>query len=129
MCQILSLLQVVGAEAEAGIVGIEAGVAELEVIKNLPKLFMIINGEQYTILSIQMQLTAYPYFETSRPACSINENLQPLEFFYKTFPRKIIQQIAAETNCYSAQSQQNIENKYPKWVDVTEAELLAFFFE
>ena len=55
MCQILSLLQVVGAEAEeAGIVEIEAGVAELEVIKNLPKLLTIINGEQYTILSIQM---------------------------------------------------------------------------
>ena len=54
MCQILSMLQVVGAEAEAGIAEIEAGVAELEVIKNLPKLLTVINGEQYTILSIQM---------------------------------------------------------------------------
>ena len=43
MCQILSLLQVVGAEAEARIVEIEAGVAEFEVIKNLPKLLTIIN--------------------------------------------------------------------------------------
>ena len=33
---------------------IETGVAELEVIKNLPKLLTIINGEQYTILSIDM---------------------------------------------------------------------------
>ena len=54
MCQILSLLQVVGAEAEAGTVEIEAGVADLEVIKNLPKLLTIINREQYTTLSIQM---------------------------------------------------------------------------
>ena len=51
MCQILSLLQVVG--AEAGPVEIEAGVADLEVIKNIPKLLTIIIGEQYTILSIQ----------------------------------------------------------------------------
>ena len=54
-------------------------------------------------------VTADPYFETSRPARSINENLQPLEFFYKTFPRKIIQQIAAQINRYYAQSQQNIK--------------------
>ena len=52
MCQILSLLQVVG--AEAGTVEIEAGVADLEVIKNLPKLLTVINREQYTTLSIQM---------------------------------------------------------------------------
>ena len=51
MCQILSLLQVVG--AEVGTVEIEARVADLEVIKNIPKLLTIINGEQYTILSIQ----------------------------------------------------------------------------
>ena len=59
-------------------------------------------------------VTAHPYFETSRPARWINDNLQPLEFFYKTFPKKIIQQVAAETNCYYAQSQQNIKNKYTK---------------
>ena len=76
---------------------------------------------------VNRNVTAHPYFETSRPASSINENLQPLEFFYKTFPRKIIQQIAAETNRYYAQSQQNIKNKYTKWVDITETELLAFF--
>ena len=51
----------------------------------------------------------------------------PLNFSTKQFPRKIIQQIAAETNRYSAQSQQNIKNKYTKWVEVTETELLAFF--
>ena len=76
---------------------------------------------------VNTTVTAHPYFETSRPARSINENLQPLEFFYKTFPRKIIEQIAAETNRYYAQSQQDIKNKYTKLVDVTEAELLAFF--
>ena len=76
---------------------------------------------------VNRNVTAHPYFEISRPASAINENLQPLEFFYKTFPRKIIQQIAAETNRYYAQSQQNIKNKYTKWVDITEAELLAFF--
>ena len=73
---------------------------------------------------VSTNVTAHPYFETSRPAHLINENLQPLEFFYKTFLRKIIQQIAAETNRYYAQSQQNIKNKYTKWVDVTEAELI-----
>ena len=74
--------------------------------------------------SANTNVTAHPYFETSGPAHLINENLQPLEFFYKTFLRKIIQQIAAETNRYYAQSQQNIKNKYTKWVDVTETELI-----
>ena len=76
---------------------------------------------------VNTNVTAHPDFETSRLARSINENLQLLEFFQKTFHRKIIQHIAAETNRYYAQSQQNIKNKYTKWVDVTEAELLAFF--
>ena len=40
---------------------------------------------------VNTNVTAHPYFETSRPARSINETLQPLEFFYKTFPRKTIQ--------------------------------------
>ena len=35
------------------------------------------------------------------------------------FSRKIIQQIAAETNRYYAQCQQNVKNKCTKWVDVT----------
>ena len=42
------------------------------------------------------------------------------------FPRKIIQQIAAETKRYYAQCQQNVKNKHKKWVGVTEAELLPF---
>ena len=54
MCQILSLLHVVGVEAVARVAEIEAAVAKVEVIENLPKLLTIINGEQYTILSIQM---------------------------------------------------------------------------
>ena len=59
MCQIVSLLQEVGAEVEAevaevvaGIAELEAGVAEVEVIKNLQKLPTIINRKQKTILSI-----------------------------------------------------------------------------
>ena len=43
------------------------------------------------------------------------------------FPRKIIQQIAAETKRYYAQCQQNVKNKHKKWVGVTEAELLPFW--
>ena len=59
MCQIVSLLQEVGAEVEAEvaevvvrIVELEPGVAEVEVIKNLQKLPTIINRKQKTILSI-----------------------------------------------------------------------------
>ena len=59
MCQIVPLLQEVGAEVEAEvaevvvrIVELEAGVAEVEVIKNLQKLPTIINRKQKTILSI-----------------------------------------------------------------------------
>ena len=62
---------------------------------------------------------AHPHLETSRPARSIHENLQSFKSFYKMFSRKIVQQIAAETNRYYAQCQQNVKNKYTKWVDVT----------
>lgn len=76
---------------------------------------------------VKTYVTEHPYFKTSRPTRSINENFQRLEFFYETFPRKIFQQIAAETNYYYAQSQQNISNKYTQYVAFTEAKLLAFF--
>ena len=98
-------------------------------VRGNQKPFKTVDNYQWRIIykPVNTNVTAHPYFETSEPARSISENLQPLEFFYKTFPRKIIEQIAAETNRYYAQSQQDIKNKYTKLVDVTEAELLAFF--
>ena len=37
---------------------------------------------------VNTNVTAHLYLETSGPARSINENLQPLEFFYKTVSQK-----------------------------------------
>lgn len=120
------MLQAVGTKSEAGVVEIEAEVAEVEVIKNTSKAVdMYLWRRIYNLVKIYV--TEHPYFKTSRPTRSINENFQRLEFFYETFPRKIFQQIAAETNHYYAQSQQNISNKYTQYVAFTEAKLLAFF--
>lgn len=120
------MLQAVGTKSEAGVVEIEAEVAEVEVIKNTSKAVdMYLWRRIYNLVKIYV--TEHPYFKTSRPTRSINENFQRLEFFYETFPRKIFQQIAAETNHYYAQSQQNISNKYTQYAAFTEAKLLAFF--
>ena len=120
------MLQAVGTKSEAGVVEIEAEVAEVEVIKILHKAVDVYLWRRIYNL-VKTYVTEHPYFKTSRPTRSINENFQRLEFFYETFPRKIFQQIAAETNHYYAQSQQNISNKYTQYVAFTEAKLLAFF--